>query len=61
MDTKNQNPTPNPSIISTGGGIVVRPENRELLRKLGFTVWLNVSINALLSAVSAPKHNRSQI
>ena len=43
-----QNPTPNPSIISTGGGIVVRPENRRLLRMLGFTVWLNVSINALL-------------
>ena len=43
------NPTPSPSIISTGGGIVVRPENRELLRKLGFTVWLNVSINALLT------------
>lgn len=43
------NPTPSPSIISTGGGIVVRPENRELLRKLGFTVWLNVSISALLT------------
>ena len=44
-----QNPTPNPSIISTGGGIVVRPENRQLLRMLGFTVWLSVSINALLA------------
>ena len=43
------NPTPSPSIISTGGGIVVRPENRDLLRKLGFTVWLNVSISALLT------------
>ncbi len=43
------NPTPSPSIISTGGGIVVRQENRQLLRKLGFTVWLNVSINALLT------------
>lgn len=43
------NPTPCPSIISTGGGIVVKPENRELLRKLGFTVWLDVSINALLT------------
>lgn len=44
-----ENPTPTPSIISTGGGIVVRAENRELLRKLGFTVWLNVSISALLT------------
>lgn len=36
-------------IISTGGGIVVRPENRSILRQLGFTIWLNVSINALLN------------
>ena len=43
------NPTPSPSIISTGGGLVVRQEKRQLLRKLGFTVWLNVSINALLT------------
>ncbi len=42
------NPPLTPSIISTGGGIVVREENRALLRKLGFTVWLNVSISALL-------------
>lgn len=35
-------------IISTGGGIVVRPENREILRRLGFTVWLNVSVRTLL-------------
>jgi shikimate kinase len=27
-------------IISTGGGIVVRPENRALLRRLGYVVWL---------------------
>lgn len=40
--------TPAP-IISTGGGIVVRPENREILRQLGFTVWLRVSVNALLN------------
>ena len=35
-------------VISTGGGIVVRPENRAILRKLGFTVWLNVSVRTLL-------------
>jgi shikimate kinase len=27
-------------VISTGGGIVVRPENRVLLKQLGFVVWL---------------------
>jgi shikimate kinase len=28
-------------ILSTGGGIVIRPENRSLLRKLGYVVWLH--------------------
>lgn len=28
-------------IISTGGGIVVRTQNRSLLRKLGYVVWLD--------------------
>jgi shikimate kinase len=28
-------------IISTGGGVVNRPENRVLLRKLGYVVWLH--------------------
>lgn len=28
-------------IISTGGGIVIRPQNRSILRKLGYVVWLH--------------------
>ena len=27
-------------IIATGGGVVIRPENRETLRQLGYVVWL---------------------
>lgn len=37
------------SIISTGGGVVVRPENRDILRRLGFTVWLSVDVDILIS------------
>lgn len=37
------------SIISTGGGVVIREENREILRRLGFTVWLSVDVNILIS------------
>ena len=29
-----------PAVIATGGGIVLRPENRDLLRSSGFVVWL---------------------
>lgn len=37
-----------PPIISTGGGVVVRAENRELLRRLGFVVWLNAGTKDIL-------------
>jgi len=30
-------------IISTGGGIIIREENRELLRKMGYVIWLVAS------------------
>ncbi len=30
-------------IISTGGGIVIRPDNRALLRQLGYVVWLHAT------------------
>lgn len=36
-----------PTIISTGGGVVLRPENRALLRQLGFCVWLRASVKVL--------------
>ena len=36
-------------IISTGGGVVLRRENRQILRQLGFCIWLNVEIPTLLA------------
>ncbi len=39
---------PESCIIATGGGIVVRPANRPLLRRLGFTVWLHAEVPVLL-------------
>lgn len=38
-----------PAVISTGGGIIMRPENRRILHHLGFVVWLNVAVSALLA------------
>lgn len=35
-------------IISTGGGVIGREENRELLRKLGYVVWLHAPIHVIL-------------
>jgi shikimate kinase len=40
------------SIISTGGGIITRPENIPLLRKLGFVVWLSCSPEVIYERTS---------
>jgi shikimate kinase len=39
-------------VISTGGGVVLREENRALLRELGFVVWLTASEDVIFERVS---------
>ena len=39
---------PHKHIISTGGGIIGREENRSLLRELGYVIWLRVSPEEIL-------------
>lgn len=43
------------AVISTGGGVVLRPENRKLLRELGFVVWLTASEEVIFERVSRNK------
>lgn len=43
-------------IISTGGGIITRPENRALLRELGYVVWLRASPREILKRTSRNKN-----
>jgi shikimate kinase len=45
----------NRAVISTGGGIVTRPENHGLLRDLGFVVWLTASEDVIFERVSRNK------
>ncbi len=40
------------AIVATGGGIVLRPENRDLLRGLGTVIWLTASEEVLFERVS---------
>ena len=42
----------NRCVISTGGGVILREENRALLRGLGFTVWLTASEDVIFDRVS---------
>jgi shikimate kinase len=39
-------------IIATGGGIIGRPENRQLLRELGYVVWLIAHPTEILKRTS---------
>ena len=49
-------PTGGTRIISTGGGIVVRPENRAILPRLGYVVWLKVPVEVILARTAQSKH-----
>lgn len=39
-------------VISTGGGVVLDPENMEYLRRSGFIVWLQVSSQVIYERIS---------
>ncbi len=41
-----------PAVIATGGGVILRPENRELLRRSGFVVWLAAPAEVLWDRIS---------
>lgn len=47
----------NKQIISTGGGIIERAENRALLRKTGFVIWLIANLRETLER-TAHSNNR---
>lgn len=40
------------AVIATGGGVILRPENRELLRRGGFVVWLTAPAELLWDRIS---------
>jgi shikimate kinase len=42
-------------ILATGGGIILREENRALLRKIGDVVWLDAHPDTLFARVSRNK------
>lgn len=38
-------------VVATGGGIVVRKKNRELLKASGFVIWLQASVEVIIDRV----------
>jgi len=49
---------PEPIVLATGGGIVMKPENWAELRRLGITCFLNASASVLHERLEASKKKR---
>lgn len=43
-------------VISTGGGVIGRAENRALLKRLGYVVWLHAPAAVILARTSKSHH-----
>lgn len=50
--------TPGASVVSTGGGVILREENRALLKALGTTVYLKSSAANIKARLQASKKKR---
>jgi shikimate kinase len=46
----------NDIVLATGGGVVLDPENRELLSKNGFIIYLNAPLSQLINRTSKDKN-----
>lgn len=49
-----------PAVIATGGGAVLRGENRDLLRAAGFVVWLKAPAEVLWVRITADPSTASR-
>lgn len=47
-------------VLATGGGVVIRPENRQKICAAGFVVWLTGSVEALWQRVQADPETASR-
>jgi len=49
---------PSSSVLSTGGGIILREENWSEFRRLGLTIFLDASIETLIQRLTVSKKKR---
>lgn len=50
-----------PRVLATGGGAVLRPSNREALRRFGFVAWLSADAHALAHRLRTDPGNRPSL
>ncbi len=53
--------TLSPGVVSTGGGIVLRPQNRDTLRKMGYVLYLHVPEEQLVARLSGASERRPRL
>ena len=41
-----------PAVIATGGGAILRPQNRDLIRSFGFVVWLTADVETIAARLA---------
>lgn len=47
-------------VVATGGGIVLNPENRSLMRQTGFVVWLKARVHTLARRMASDAATATQ-
>ncbi|VFQ44957.1 shikimate kinase AroL [Desulfoluna butyratoxydans] len=48
------------AVVATGGGIVLSPENRRLMRESGVVIWLKARVRTLARRITADEATASQ-
>ncbi len=47
-----------PQVLATGGGAVMNPDTRALIKAKGVSVWLNAEFDVLMRRISKRRHER---
>ncbi len=50
-----------PQVLATGGGAVMNPETRTLIKSKGVSIWLNADFDVLMRRISKRKHERPML
>jgi len=50
-----------PQVLATGGGAVMNPDTRALIKTKGVSIWLNAEFDVLMRRISKRKHERPML
>jgi len=50
-----------PQVLATGGGAIMNPDTRALIKTKGVSIWLNAEFDVLMRRISKRKHERPML